>query len=136
MPGSGWAGSGVTTSENASSGSQVAPLSLDLRDHILVARNGRVTRGAAGALARVIPRGEESAGRANRKVRLPLRTGRGIGVQLERRAKGHTAVGGANVIDVARVSASAVLGIDQVNDVVEGSRLDPSPRAASSRRHR
>jgi hypothetical protein len=41
--------------------------------------------------------------------------------QLERRAKGHTAVGGTDVKDVARITASAVLGIDQVNDIVECS---------------
>ena len=69
---------------------------------------------------------QEGASRADRKVRLPLRTGSGIGVQLERRAKGHTAVGGADVIDVARVGASAVLGIDQVNEIVEGGRLTPA----------
>jgi hypothetical protein len=34
MPGSG-AGSGLTTSEKASSGNQVSPLSLDLRAYIL-----------------------------------------------------------------------------------------------------
>ena len=84
-------------------------------------------------LAPVIPRREEGAGRADRDVRLPLRTGRGIAVQLERRAKGHTTVGGADIIDVARISAGAVLGIDQVNHVVVGGRLTPalvSPVAA------
>ncbi|PYV70760.1 MAG: hypothetical protein DMG96_30350 [Acidobacteria bacterium] len=35
MPGSGCSGSGVTTSENAMSASQVTPLSVDLRAHIL-----------------------------------------------------------------------------------------------------
>jgi hypothetical protein len=67
-----------------------------------------------------------------------LRTGRGIGVQLEGRGKGHTAVGRADVIDVARVSASAVLGINQVNDVVQGSRLAPAfvpPVAAAIAKH-
>jgi hypothetical protein len=67
-----------------------------------------------------------------------LRTGRGIGVQLERRGKGHTAVGRADVIDVARVSASTLLGIDQVNDVVEGSGLTPAfvpPVAAAIAKH-
>ena len=47
-------------------------------------------------------------------------------VQLERRAEGHSAVGGTNVIDVASVAAGAVLGIDQVNDVVVGGRLTPA----------
>ena len=91
-----------------------------------VARDAWVTFGAAGALARVIPRGEESASGADRNVRLPLRTGRGIGVQFERRAKGHTAIGGANVKDVARIGTGAVLGIDQVNNAVEGGRFTPS----------
>ena len=103
-----------------------------------VTGNGRVAPGAASTLARVIPRRQEAAGRADREVRLPLRTDRGIGVQLERRGKGHTAVGRADVIDVARVSASAVLGIDQVNDVVQGSRLTPAfvpPVAAAIAKH-
>ena len=76
---------------------------------------------AVGALARVIPRRQKSAGRADRKIGLPLRTGRTIGIQQERRAKGHTAVGGADVIDVARVIAGAVLGIDQVNEIVNAA---------------
>jgi hypothetical protein len=91
-----------------------------------VTGNGWVAPGAASTLARVIPRRQEAAGRTDREVRLPLRTGRGVGVQLERRGKGYTAVGRANVIDVARVSGSTVLGIDQVNDVVQGSRLTPA----------
>ena len=49
-----------------------------------------------------------------------------VGVQLERRAKGHTTVGGANVEDVAWIAASAVLGIDQVNEVAKRSRLTPA----------
>src|ERR1700730_7981750 len=59
-----------------------------------VTRHGWVTISAvrAGGLARIIPRRQEGATRADRQVTLPLRTGRGIGVQLERRAKGHTAV--------------------------------------------
>src|SRR5437870_1862842 len=103
-----------------------------------VTGNARVTISAVGALARVIPRRQEGAGRADRKVGLPLRTGGGISVQLERRAKGDTAVGGADVIDVARVTAGAVLGIDQVNYVVEGRRLTPAlvpPVAAVIGRH-
>src|SRR5439155_10275153 len=81
---------------------------------------------------------QESARRADREIRLPLRTGGGIAVQLERRAKGHTAVGGADVIDVASISAGAVLGIDQVNHVVEGGRLTPAfvpPIATAIRKH-
>ena len=103
-----------------------------------VTGNGRVAPGAASTLARVIPCRQEAAGRAHREVRLPLRTNRGIGVQLERRGKGHPAVGRADVIDVAGVSASAVLGIDQVNDVVQGSRLTPAfvpPVAAAIAKH-
>src|SRR5207248_2724913 len=69
---------------------------------------------------------ENSAPRADRDVRLPLRTGCGIGVQLERHAKGHTAVGRANVIDISRIATGAVLGIDQVNNAVEGSRFTPT----------
>ena len=59
-------------------------------------------------------------------------------IQLEWRAKGHAAVGGTDVIDVARIAAGAVLGIDQVNDVIEGSRLTPAlvpPVAADIGKH-
>ena len=103
-----------------------------------VTGDASVTNLAVGALARVIPCRPERAGRADREVGLPLRTVRGIGVQLHRRAKGHTAVGGADVIDIARVTASAVLRIDQVNDIVECSRLTPAlvpPVAAVIRKH-
>ena len=41
----------------------------------------RVTLCAGGALARVIPRRQQSAGRADRQVRLPLRAGTAVGVQ-------------------------------------------------------
>jgi hypothetical protein len=77
-----------------------------------VARNRRVALGAARALARVVPSGEEGTCVTDRNVRLPLRTGGSIGVQLERRAESHATVTGTNVIDVARVGAGAVLGID------------------------
>jgi hypothetical protein len=103
-----------------------------------VARDSWVTTRAAGALARIIPRRKESAGRTNRQIRLPLRTCRGIGVQLQRRAKGHTTVGRTDVINVAWVSAGAVLGIDQVNNIVECCRLTPAlvpPVAAAVRKH-
>ena len=128
---SGWPGSGLTTSENASCRQPGRAVVGGLARPHPVARNGRVTLAAAGALARVIPHGEEGATRADRKVGLPLRTGSGIGVQFEWRAKGHAAVGGADVIDVAGIGAGAVLGIDQVNDAVEGGRLTPAHRAAS-----
>src|SRR5205823_3311253 len=106
----------------------------------LVTRRGRVPILAVGvgAVPRVIPRRQESATRADRQVRLPVRTGRGVGVELQRRAKGHTAVGGANVIDVGRVAASAVLVIDQMNKIVDRSRLTPAlvpPVAAVSGKH-
>src|SRR6202043_953649 len=106
----------------------------------LVARGGWATISAVGvaAHARVIPRRQQGAPRADRQVRHPLRTIRGIAVQLERRAKGRTAVSGTNVIDVAWVTASAVLGIDQVNETVDRSRLTPAlvpPVAAVSAKH-
>src|SRR5436190_1952508 len=53
----------------------------------------RVTFRATRALARIVPRRQQSARRADRQVRHPLRTSRGIGIQLERRAKGNAAVG-------------------------------------------
>src|SRR5882757_1301819 len=103
-----------------------------------VARNSRVTLGATGALARVIPHGENSATGTDRDVRLPLRTRSGICVQLERRAKGHTAVGGTNVIDIARIATGAVLGIDQVNNAVQSGRFTPTlvpPEATGIGKH-
>src|SRR5439155_2993076 len=91
-----------------------------------VTRNRRVTLDAARTFASVIPQREDGASRADRKVGLPLRTGSGIGVQLERRTEGHAAVGGADIIDVAGIAAGAVLSIDVVNDVVDGGRLTPA----------
>src|SRR5437667_7120240 len=91
-----------------------------------VAGDARVTLGATGALAPVIPHGENGATRANRNVRLPLRTGRGIAVQLERRTKGYTAISGADIIDVASICAGAVLRIHQVNNAVQGGRFTPT----------
>src|SRR5207244_1041460 len=46
----------------------------------LVTGNTRVTNGAAGAVARVIPRRQEGARGADRQVSLPLRTSSGISV--------------------------------------------------------
>ena len=49
-----------------------------------------------------------------------------------------TAIGGTDVIDVASVTARTVLGIDQGNDVVEGSGLTPAlvpPVAAAIAKH-
>src|SRR5438874_1375998 len=91
-----------------------------------VTRSAWVACNAVCALARVIPRRQESASRADRKVRLPLRTGTAVGVQHERRAEGHTTIGGANVENVAGITASAVLSIDQVNEIVDSSRLSPA----------
>src|SRR5439155_4305757 len=91
-----------------------------------VTRNRRVTLDAACTFACVIPHREDSATRADRQVRLPLRTGSGIGVQLERRTEGHAAVRGADIIDVAGVAAGAVLTIDVVNHVINGGRLTPA----------
>ena len=104
----------------------------------LVTGDSWITTRAAGAVARVIPRRQEGASRADRKVGLPLRTGSGIGVQFERRAKSRAAVGGADVIHITRVSAGAVLGIDQVNEIVYRSRLTPAlvpPVAAAIGKH-
>ena len=91
-----------------------------------VAGDARVTFGATGALARVVPRGEEGACVADRKVRLPLRTGSGISVQLKWGTEGNATVRGTNVIDVARIGTGAVLGIDQVNNAVKGGRFTPT----------
>src|SRR5438105_5340629 len=93
-----------------------------------VTRRGWVTilAVAVGALPRVIPCREEGAGWADRKVRLPLRPGSGISVQLKRGTECNAAVARANVIDVARITASAVLGIDQVNNVVKCCRFTPA----------
>src|ERR1700757_2316493 len=91
-----------------------------------VTRSVWIASNAVGALARVIPCRQESAGRAYREIGLPLRTRRGIGVQLQRRAKGHTTVRRTDVIDVARITGGPLLGINQVNEIVDRSRLTPA----------
>ena len=58
-------------------------------------------------------------------------------VQLERRPKAHTAVGGANEIDVARITLRR-LGIDQVNHAVQRGRFTPAfvaPVTTTIRKH-
>lgn len=100
--------------------------------------NTGATTGTTGALARVIPCRKERAGWADRQVCLPLRTRTPVGVQLQRRTKGYAAVGGTNIINVARVTTGPVLGIDQVNHIVKSSRLTPalvSPEAPAIRKH-
>src|SRR4030095_9721220 len=89
----------------------------------LVTRRIRITIDAVREIASVIPHRQERATRALRKVSLPLRTSCGIGVQLHRCAKGSTIIGRANVIDVASITASAVLGINVVNYPIEGGRF-------------
>src|SRR5215468_6064682 len=76
----------------------------------------------------VIPHSEERASLADRQVRLPLCLGGvGVAVELEEGTKGHAAIGGADVEDVAGVVVAGVGGgIDVANYVVEGSRLAPA----------
>src|SRR6516162_2459996 len=92
----------------------------------LVTRRVRITICAAGEIAPVIPRRQQRATRALRNVSLPLRTSRGIGVQLQRCGKRETIIGRANVIDVASITASAVLRINIVNYPIEGGRFAPA----------
>src|SRR2546423_465658 len=99
---------------------------------------GRVAFAATGALAPIIPSGKHSASGANRNIRLPLRTRRGIAIQFEWRAKGYATICGTNVKDVTSVAASAVLRVNQVNNTVEGSRFTPtlmSPEATLIGKH-
>src|SRR5205823_9362609 len=56
----------------------------------------------------------------------PLKAGSGIGIQFEWRAKGHPAVGGADVVDVTGIGACAVLGIDEANYMIKRGRLTPA----------
>src|SRR6267378_2167006 len=96
----------------------------------LITEGGRIARLATGRYPwrLVIPRGEESSSFADREVGAPLRLGGlRVGVQLERRAEGHAAVGGADVKDVAWIAVTGVAGgINVANDVVEGGRLTPA----------
>src|SRR5215471_7623377 len=74
----------------------------------------------------VIPRSKESARFTGRQVRLPLRLGGVIvGVQLDRCTEGYTAVGGTNVVNVARI-APALSRINEANHMVECGRLTPA----------
>src|ERR1700730_11270986 len=103
-----------------------------------VARNVLVALRATGGLACIIPRGEKGATKTDREARLPVRPASGIGVQLHRRAKSLSFVGGANVIDVGRVAPCAVLVTDVVNNAVESGSLTPalvSPVATVIRKH-
>src|SRR2546430_16025687 len=91
----------------------------------LVAR-GVAAHGTIPARALVVPHGKEGASVAHRKVRLPLGLGDvGVGVELEWRAESPSAVGRANVVNVAGVAA-VFLRIDEANHVVVGSGLTPA----------
>src|SRR6266487_2206703 len=76
----------------------------------------------------VVPHSEERACITDRQVRLPLRLGSvSITVQLEWRAKGHAAIGRADVEDVAGIVVAGVGGgINVANYVVVGRRLTPA----------
>ena len=103
---------------------------MDLRAPHPIAGRIRVTIDAVRELAPVIPHSQEAVTAANRKIRLPLRTGRGIGVQLERCAKSETTVGRANVKDVAGVAASRRAANKRSSLSRPRRRAVPSPRAA------
>src|SRR5206468_9857291 len=92
----------------------------------LVARDGRVAHLAAGGAALVVPHREKSAAVADGNIRLPLSPGSGISIQFKWRAKGHPLVGGADIFDVTRIRAGAVLRIDITNYAVVGGRLTPT----------
>src|SRR5882757_6914785 len=79
------------------------------REH-LIARHGWVAHRAGGGPPLVVPHREQSASVADRKIRLPLSPGSSIRIQFKWRAKGHPLVGGADIFDVTRVRAGAMLG--------------------------
>ena len=128
MFGSLCAGRGLTTSDSVWSGQPSHAVIVGLARPHPVTRRSWVTilAVAVGALTCVIPCREESAAWADRKVRLPLGTGSGISVQFQWGAEGNAAVARANIIHVARVTASAVLRVDQVDNVVKCCRLTPA----------
>src|SRR5262245_18145936 len=100
--------------------------------------NAGITTSAAGTLACVVPYGENSAIWADRKVGLPVRRRSGVCVQLQRCAKGLPPICRANVIDVTRVTAGAVLRINVVHHAVVGARFAPalmSPVTAAVGKH-
>src|ERR1041384_5444021 len=81
-----------------------------------VARDGFIALDARrGGFTLVIPHGLQRIICADREVRLPIRFGRAVQVQFHRRAKGDAIIRRADVVDVGRVSAGAVLVIDVVN---------------------
>src|SRR4029077_5353542 len=97
------------------------PVVVGVSRKLLVTRRGWATINAVGvgAHTRVIPRRQQGATRADRQVRLPVRTVGGMRVQFDRGTKGHPAVGGTDIINVGRVTASAVLVVNQVNEIVD-----------------
>src|SRR5437870_5917694 len=65
-----------------------------------VTRNGWVTTCAAGALACVIPHGENGAARADRQIGLPIRTSSGISVNFSGGVKVWPLTVGRVIIDL------------------------------------
>src|SRR2546423_5658184 len=90
-----------------------------------VTRSAWVACNAVCAFARVIPCRQEGASRADRKVRLPLRTGTAVGVQHDRRAEGTTTFGGPIVENVPGITATAWLTTAKVKEMIIRARLSP-----------
>src|SRR5581483_1597305 len=86
----------------------------------------RVAHRAAGALPRVIPGGQQRPAGTYGNVGLPLRTRRGVGVQLQRRPKGKAPVSRANVVNIPRITPRPMLRIHQVHKIVNRRRLTPA----------
>ena len=91
-----------------------------------VTRHGRVAYRAGSGLALVVPDREECASVADGKIGLPLKASSRIAIQFEWRAESDPTISGADVVDVTRVRAVAVLGVDEANYVVVGRRLTPA----------
>ena len=82
----------------------------------LVAWDSRVAFGAGrGRTALIVPDRKEAVVFSPRDVGLPVTLGCAIAIQLERRAKGHTVVGRA---DVERIRGVTIAGVTRVIDVV------------------
>jgi len=97
------------------------------RKHLIAPNGGATLDTGLGGIALVIPHREKAAVRSGREVGLPLSLGRGIGVQLQWRAKGNATIHGADVEDISGIAVARVARvIDVVNDAAHGRRLSPA----------
>ncbi|PYJ53680.1 MAG: hypothetical protein DME82_13345 [Verrucomicrobia bacterium] len=94
---------------------------------VLGGKANRATQvGSAVHFSLVVPTGEDGPVRPPCHRGLPLHGRPRVGVQLDRRAKGHPGISRADEVDIAKVSTGAVLSVVEADEVAVSHRLAPA----------